>query len=179
MEEEFLSFKCKDCGSTELYVEHEYVVTEEIVNTLKCTCDDEHEFAAQRIHHIMTPYLDTMTLEDDHHMGSVENHEELDKDEEEIDYKVQCPTCLGETEQQDWSTEVESLGSDNHEFYVRCAGCDREIEFGWSHPGRGGRIWPAESSDFNPWKSWPEPRYRGKWLERGWIRPDLQQLKNG
>lgn len=24
-------------------------------------------------------------------------------------------------------------------FYVNCAGCDREIEFGWSQPNRGGR----------------------------------------
>lgn len=174
MEEELLSFKCKDCGSTELYVEHEYIVTEEVVDTLECTCDEGHEFAAQRIRHIMTPYLDTMTLEDDHHMGSVEESEKLDENEEEIDYQVQCPNCLEEAREQDWSTEVESLGIDEDEFYVRCGGCGREIEFGWSHPDRGGRIWPAESSDFNPWKSWPEPRYYEKWLERGWIRPDFR-----
>ena len=52
---------------------------------------------------------------------------------------------------------------------IRCADCDHEIEFGWSHPDRGGRLWPCESLDFNPWKSWPEPRFREAWLKRGWI----------
>lgn len=56
-------------------------------------------------------------------------------------------------------------------FYLRCDNCYREIEFGWSHPDRGGRIWPVEASCFNPWKSWPEPRYRKSWQRRGWLRP--------
>lgn len=176
MEEELLSFKCKDCGSTELYVEHEYTVIEEETDTLECTCEEEHEFAVQRIRHIMTPYLDTLTLDDDHRIGESEESEKFDEDEEEIGYEVQCPTCLEEAKEQDWSTEVEFLkiDEDSEEFYVRCAGCGREIEFGWSHPGRSGRIWPAESSDFNPWKSWPEPRYQEKWLKRGWIRPEMR-----
>lgn len=60
---------------------------------------------------------------------------------------------------------------DSHQFYVNCVGCKREIEFGWSHPDRGGRIWPAECDDFNPWKSWPEPRYRDSWHKKNWLRP--------
>lgn len=55
--------------------------------------------------------------------------------------------------------------------YLRCDDCDREIEFGWSHPNRGGRIWPVEASCFNPWKSWPEPRYRKSWQRKGWLHP--------
>jgi hypothetical protein len=57
-------------------------------------------------------------------------------------------------------------------WYVRCSDCDREIEFGWSHPGRAGRFWPVEAACFNPWKSWPEPRYRKVWKARGWLRPN-------
>ena len=61
---------------------------------------------------------------------------------------------------------------DSHEFHVCCNGCNREIEFGWSHPDRGGRIWPAECSDFNPWKCWAESRYIEKWKDKDWLRPD-------
>ena len=52
------------------------------------------------------------------------------------------------------------------EFYVHCDGCDREIEFGWSHPDRGGRIWPVECEGFNPWKSWPDPRFKESWTKK-------------
>jgi len=91
----------------------------------------------------------------------VEEAEEIETIEEELDDQVECYNCLEDAGEQSWTTEVESseIDEDSHEFYVHCAGCDREIEFGWSHPGRGGRIWPAECNDFNPWKSWPEPRY--------------------
>ncbi len=44
----------------------------------------------------------------------------------------------------------------NDKFYVNCAGCDREIEFGWSQSNRGGRIFPVECSDFIPGKYSPE-----------------------
>ena len=96
--------------------------------------------------------------------------------EEEGDYEVQCYNCLNDASDEDWIVEIEhsDIDEESVECFLRCAGCFREIEFGWSHPERGGRIWPAECSDFNPWKSWPEPRYREKWLERGWIRPDLR-----
>jgi hypothetical protein len=58
----------------------------------------------------------------------------------------------------------------NDRFYVNCAGCDREIEFGWSQPNRGGRIFPAECSDFIPGVYWPEPRYLDSWQQRHWLR---------
>jgi hypothetical protein len=57
-----------------------------------------------------------------------------------------------------------------HKFYVHCAGCDREIEFGWSHPNRGGRIFPVECSDFLPEEVWPDPKYVEVWRQRGWLR---------
>jgi len=55
-------------------------------------------------------------------------------------------------------------------FYVNCADCDREIEFGWSQPNRGGRIYPVECSDFFPEKVWPDPKYVNVWQQRGWLR---------
>ena len=66
----------------------------------------------------------------------------------------------------------------NDEFYVNCAGCDRAIEFGWSQPNRGGRIFPVECSDFMPGNIWPEPRYwipgsRRVGSEREIADPDL------
>ena len=57
----------------------------------------------------------------------------------------------------------------NDKFYVNCAGCDREIEFGWSQSNRGGRIFPVECSDFIPGKFWPELRYLDSWQQKGWL----------
>jgi len=62
---------------------------------------------------------------------------------------------------------------DNHgndSFYVNCASCDREIEFGWELANRGGRIFPVECSDFNPGDIYPEPRYLDSWHQKGWLR---------
>jgi hypothetical protein len=74
-------------------------------------------------------------------------------------------------EDHDENTEYEVEEDPNSfEFWVRCEGCDRDIEFGWSHEDRGGRIWPAECSDFNPWNCFPEPRYEEAWARRGWVR---------
>ena len=63
----------------------------------------------------------------------------------------------------------------NDKFYVNCASCDREIEFGWSYPDRGGRIFPVECSDFLPGKIWPEPRYLDSWQQKGWLQKETDQ----
>jgi len=159
MNEEEWSFKCKECGATELYVEEEYATRDELVDSLPCTCEQQYEFAAQRTHFVITTCCDKMPLNPDHRMGEVEESEELEQVEEEGDYEAQCSECVENAEEEYWQRDVEPLAvdEDSREFYVRCVGCDREIQFGWSHPDRGGRIWPAECSDFNPWKSWPEP----------------------
>jgi hypothetical protein len=60
-------------------------------------------------------------------------------------------------------------------FYVNCAECDREIEFGWSQPNRGGRIYPVECSDFIPENVWPDPKYVNAWQQRGWLRKGHSQ----
>ena len=51
-------------------------------------------------------------------------------------------------------------------FYLNCTACNREIEFGWSQPNRGGRIYPVECSDFIPGKVWPDPKYADVWKKR-------------
>ena len=64
----------------------------------------------------------------------------------------------------------------NDKFFVNCAGCDREIEFGWSEPNRGGGIFPVECSDFNPEGIWPEPRYLDSWHQNHWLKREDDQL---
>jgi hypothetical protein len=59
---------------------------------------------------------------------------------------------------------------ENDEFFVNCENCDREVEFGWSHPERHGLIMPVEFSDFNPSEAWPDPRYSNHWRQMGWGR---------
>lgn len=60
-------------------------------------------------------------------------------------------------------------------FYVNCANCDREVEFGWSQLNRGGLIFPVECSDFVPGKIWPEPRYLESWHQKHWLRQEEDQ----
>jgi hypothetical protein len=70
----------------------------------------------------------------------------------------------------------------NDKFFVNCASCDREIEFGWSQPDRGGGIFPVECSDFVPGEIWPEPRYLELWHKNNWFKDEDDQrsawLKN-
>jgi hypothetical protein len=85
---------------------------------------------------------------------------------------VYCDECLERADDLSWESHEDGEPDiDDEQFYVRCAGCERNIEFGWSHPDRGGRIWPAECADFNLWKSWPEPRYSETWAAKNWLRP--------
>ena len=56
------------------------------------------------------------------------------------------------------------------EFFVNCANCDREIEFGWSEPDSRGLIFPVEFSDFVPGESWPDLKYLDAWERKGWLR---------
>jgi hypothetical protein len=90
--------------------------------------------------------------------------EEIEKEQEEDDEVERGD--YGEFEEDDSDSEPEAYeifepvdDPESDEFFVNCAGCDREIEFGWSQPNRGGRIFPVECSDFVPGETWPEPRY--------------------
>ena len=66
-------------------------------------------------------------------------------------------------DEEDSKSEIE-----DSEFSVVCDKCGHEIEFGWSHADRGGRVWPVECSDHNPGLSFPEERFEEAWKRRGW-----------
>ena len=175
--EEF--FTCGDCRCHELYVVYCYTQRWLCTATVPCDCGEAaNGIAAERMYWASREVREAGPLGEDHRWRYDPELEESDEgDDEEEGYEIWCPECFQIGEPSNWeiSADDPEVDEDSEEFYVCCAGCDREIEFGWSHPKRGGRIWPAECADFNPWKSWPEPRYRAHWLEKGWIRPDFRE----
>jgi hypothetical protein len=172
MNEEHM-FTCKECGAHNLRVVWQYETVTNYTQNLECECGKgEDDLAATREIEIRKIH-EAWGYLDENHRWSEEEEEEIDSEEEEVNFEVFCSECFEEASSDDWETtdpEVE-VDQESYEFYVRCDGCEREIEFGWSHPDRGGRIWTAEDTDFNPWKSWPEPRYRENWAKKGWLRP--------
>jgi len=109
------------------------------------------------------------------HLWRYDYKEKIEKEEDEDDEVERGD--FGEFAQDDSDSEPEEYETfeqendpESDEFYVNCAGCDREIEFGWSQPDRGGRIFPVECSDFNPGACWPEPRYWDSWQQKHWLR---------
>jgi hypothetical protein len=167
-------FTCKDCGSHELnvilYCDRKFYCKEE----LECfdNCSNYGELAAIKEYQRIDSYECWGPLDEDHHFTQEEENivETLREDE---NFQIFCNCCYETADPRQWNFYEESDDDDyENEFYVHCGDCDREIEFGWSHPDRGGRIWPVECEDFNPWKCWPEPRYRENWAKKNWIRPD-------
>jgi len=50
---------------------------------------------------------------------------------------------------------------------------NRVFEFGYSHANKEGRMFLGEDDkDFNPWMTFPDPKYIEKWREHGWLRSD-------
>jgi hypothetical protein len=112
------------------------------------------------------------------HLWHFEFKEKIEKDEDD---EVQRGD-FGEYAEDDSASEPEAFETyepesdpEGDEFYVNCASCDREIEFGWSQPNRGGRIFPAECSDFVPGETWPEPRYVEAWQQKHWLPTGADQ----
>jgi hypothetical protein len=104
----------------------------------------------------------------------IKNEEDID--EEDKDAEVERGD-FGEFAEDDSASKPEEYETieqksdpEGDEFYVNCENCDREIEFGWSQPERGGRIFPVECSDFIPGEIWPEPRYAESWQQKHWLR---------
>jgi len=170
--EEYL-FTCKDCGSHELLVVVEYTVTYYYRKVLECTCERSVGLAVERSCHQTTKYVKSGLLDDEHRCEFDPPEKQDVLDEEEGENEIMCRKCLENSQDDEWEIiEGESeVDEDSEEFYVHCNGCDREIEFGYSHPDRVGRIWPAECSDFNPWLTWPDPRYLESWRKKNWLRP--------
>ena len=178
MDKEF--FTCKVCGGHELVVVEEGTRVYLHTITQDCVCGKNEEGVAYKRNDVyFKPYVRFCLLDDEHRF------------KEEVDPELYVPGFVPEPEEAFVIVLKEKVCCDcfdpnrefkfdpgdpndfkvkDQEFYVICAGCDREIEFGWSHPNRGGRIWPVERSGFNPWKCWPEPRYRKIWAQRGWLR---------
>ena len=176
------NFTCKDCGSRDLEFIRDYTIEQTFEQWLPCECGDTADgIAATHRNTVTVQYYDRGILIEDHRVEWHDQWEEVERehDRDGDETEVFCQACYEEYscdehawrhEQPEEQEEPELL---DEEYTVRCEGCRREIEFGWSHPDRGGRIWPAECTDFNPWKNWPEPRYREAWAEKGWLRPSV------
>jgi hypothetical protein len=170
-------YHCSTCGNTLLCIDRQYVRRQYVTSIVACTCGAGHSIAAHRItytDHVVTERGD---VNDEHRIewdSSDTDEEELIEEEES--FEVFCHTCMQARNEPDWvlvdKVEEHTTETLDEEYVVKCGGCGREIEFGWSHPERGGRVWPAECSDFNPWTCWPEPRYVESWRAKGWLRPD-------
>lgn len=152
MDPQAWTFNCPECGGQSLTVTR--------VWTILAGPDTEH-------------WQEWGPLNQDHqwHFEYSEKIEPEDIEDEEAQLGD-----VGEYAEDDADTEPEEAeifepedDPEGDEFFVNCADCDREVEFGWSRPDRGGRIYPAECSDFVPGQTWPEPRYLQAWQDKNWL----------
>jgi len=171
------TFKCMQCGArNRLCVQHDYMVNEPYEQTLACTCGTAPDGVAARIIGVnVTHMVELGMLDDDHRVEwEVKERRETQDSQDDDQSVVACEACVREATTADWETMEDAdvapddLDTEEDEWAVYCDGCNREIEFGWSHPDRGGRIWPVEASDFIPRKAWPEPRFAEAWAAKGW-----------
>jgi hypothetical protein len=177
------AYTCENCMNHELMVVHTYDERRTIREELPCSCGAT-DIAAVRESDELRTQTRAGRLDAGHRVDwRCEDYEEYNEVEqsgrEEMESDINCTKCFRNAASEDWESEVlEDWETDEESeiVEVRCATCDHEIEFGWSHPDRGGRIWPCESSDFNPWKCWPEPRFIKAWERRGWLRPKSREL---
>jgi hypothetical protein len=146
-----------------------------------CKTCGAHKLTVTRVWHILAGpdserWQEWGPLEANHlwHFEFKEEMEEVEEDaDNQMDYRqvfseYAKDTSVSRLEDNEIYEPQDNPGNDMS--FVNCAGCDREIEFGWSEPDRGGRIYPAECSDFIPEKIWPEPRYLNSWHEKDWLK---------
>jgi hypothetical protein len=173
MAQEDYLFTCKACGSHELSVIREFVRLDHYERILACTCEDATGQAAVKYYHRETVCRWDGILDEGHRVEWEEKEDVDELDHVDDGEEISCGRCVRNAAADAWERRlVESeQHPDSNEWTVCCAGCNREIEFGWSHPDRGGRIWPAECPDFNPWQCWPEPKYVETWAKKNWLRP--------
>lgn len=127
-------YTCENCGGHEFevrcYFDHVKFVTE----SLDCVCGTEREFAARRVRMVTRAHTWTGALGTDHRLAWIEREHET---EEIVDMEIQCQDCTDDADNDIWDlesdSEFEPTGEDEH-WEVRCATCEHEIEFGWSHP---------------------------------------------
>ncbi len=176
-------FKCKECGNSGLYREERYDWFQPLVGSLECRCGKTNDDAAIRTYKLTTRRIEANELVDCHYFGRRIADEEVNKTIDDLFEEVQCEYCLENAKEEDWidrpeePNDIHGPYADNLEVYVRCAGCGREIEFGWDNPPSPlanilgvERCWvyPVECSDFDPTHCWPDNKYKERWIERGW-----------
>ena len=168
-----LDFTCPECGDHELYVDQTIEQVEACVDYVVCDCGQgDDDASAIRKYDEVTRLHIVQDMFDDHRVECY-HHELLKKELLIHELVILCPECYLYNSHWGMHTAPEET-SRKDDIYVRCTGCNAEIEFGWSEPDRGGLIWPAHSSDFNWKKCWPEPRYRDSWRKKGWLRSDSE-----
>jgi hypothetical protein len=174
-ENEVAFFKCKECGSRTLDVTWIIEITEICESELTCQCGAEINAAYLR-ERIVTQEQRTGFLEQDRHTR-IEETETLDELDREVeDEQIVCKKCYKKykDELHLWCVSETHVTKDREEddLTITCNGCGREIEFGYSHPNKQGRIFlGADDTEFNPYKTFPDPKYLDKWKNRGWLRP--------
>jgi ssDNA-binding Zn-finger/Zn-ribbon topoisomerase 1 len=170
------TFKCKECGGEELDVVETRVSSRVLRKELYCQCGqtEDPEGLAAQIEETHDVVRSTSGALDQGHRWQPGSWEIEQDDVVHEAKEVFCEPCFLEAEPSAWEVEevdAEEDGDDEEDVDHRvvCAECGREVEFGWSH-STGGRIWPAECSDFNPRKAFPDEKYVEKWRERRWGR---------
>lgn len=165
-DEDSLNFKCEACGSKELALFGKFVREYDYKETIPCRCGKCSVAASRRV--IATATIECDGELDADHSFSWDDSEAVDLDRDEGEWIVECQRCF---HCRAILAPAQGLNEDFTEreatITVRCAGCDREVEFGWDFGRRRGGIWPVESEDFDPSKVTPEPRHRHLWEERG------------
>ncbi len=173
------SYRCHACGDEGLDVREIYTLAQDYTRTLRCTCGEALDGIAAVSSGVRYTTREQRGELDDGHRVDFDENEESDEDEgelREVFCEVFCEACVtdaDDADDADWGEEADEprvVATDRDYIAVECGGCGREVEFGWSHSDRGGRIWPVEASDFKRRLSWPEPRYREAWGARGWLR---------
>ncbi len=178
-EDEVAFFKCKHCGSRTLLFTYLVHVCTRYESTLACQCGKDDQ-AASRREQVTTRQEESGYVTKDRHVQVEDSEilEEIDRDVE--DEQVTCTKCYEEYghEVHLWEEICEpevDRDDDAGDLTIRCGGCDREIEFGYSHPNKQGCIFLGEDdSAFDPLRTFPDPKYMEKWRARGWLRPDGQ-----
>ncbi len=174
-ENEVAFFKCKKCGSRTLYVTWIIDATETCESVLPCRCGNEETAIHQR-ERIVTQEQRTGYVTQDRHIH-IDEHDELEELERDVeDEQIACEDCYEKygDQLQLWEQTKSDVDEDDEgsDLTITCDGCGREIEFGYSHPNKQGRIFLGEDdTDFNPWLTFPDPKYFEKWKRKGWLRP--------
>ena len=162
-EDEVAFFKCNSCG---LRVSISVAVTETVESRLSCRCGEGNDAAIRTETTTMLVEKTGYVTQDRHvFIEESEDVEQLDRTSE--DETVDCEMCLNKIgcDPAAWGVvETTAEEDDDADMTITCGGCDREIEFGYSHANQQGRIFLGEDdSKFNPWMTFPEAKYRERW----------------